>query len=722
MPNLIIGHTTDKSVKVWVRGERKFNVARILLFDPTKPNEKNEVKVFLKRSTDFTAAVEFPSCLNNGNPKVEIEPNKHYQVSASFSPRTWWGGRLLWGEIDAPAGRFQAFPGANEDTPFSFLLGSCNLSIVKVNDLLGLILTAAGELAAFRSLEPVPHGWFRSIRWLGRKILGFVKVIPTFLVWTVTRFKQYGAPLLSSPFTSLCATIDTSRIVFKHGDVEPPIGTKVTGLKSNATGIVVSVPKTVEGSWRNDTKGNAVGELILGEVKGEFSTGENLLYRAKNEDCSVVCLLCPPNPAFMIHAGDQIYFDFPFRYANPNVKKYYRAYREAWFADAWAQYFLAQCPHYMTLDDHEITDDFATDFDLPERTERKGVFFRLLTRIFTAGKQPRRPEDYSAPALQAYRNYVHVRHPGSSVGNISKKNNEHGNTKKQDKKHSYFYDFSYGKVKFFVFDTRTERKSKGDPQANPPHMISTEQLESFRTWLGSEKLPKEKEDKTLRFVVSSVPFVAEVRSSSDVYRSSDDEKPNKRSTDKWAGEPYRAQRETIIRAIKKANIRNLIFLVGDMHCCYHATMQIGDLDKRITVHELAGGPIYQLRLGKRENFISEFKTVIDAADPSDPKNKNSSNKKASRDEELGDSEKEHRKGRDGKTCIPLKVRLEQLHDGASGVMQITVIPQTTHDENFRTASYRVDWRVIRTIPGATSTHVDEALPPKPPMSGSIALD
>ena len=39
-------------------------------------------------------------------------------------------------------------------------------------------------------------------------------------------------------------------------------------------------------------------------------------------------------PRFMIHAGDQIYFDFPFSGRPPALAEYRRTYRQTWFEDS----------------------------------------------------------------------------------------------------------------------------------------------------------------------------------------------------------------------------------------------------------------------------------------------------------------------------------------------------------------------------------------------------
>jgi hypothetical protein len=56
----------------------------------------------------------------------------------------------------------------------------------------------------------------------------------------------------------------------------------------------------------------------------------------------------------------------------------------------------------------------------------------------------------------------------------------------------------------------------------------------------------------------------------------------------------------------------LIFLTGDMHCCYHASMRIATREniaiglhpkyESLVVHELAGGPVNQLQLANAAEF------------------------------------------------------------------------------------------------------------------------
>ena len=70
-------------------------------------------------------------------------------------------------------------------------------------------------------------------------------------------------------------------------------------------------------------------------------------------------------PSFFLHAGDQIYYDFPDVDREPDRNEYRVAYREALFYDVANRHLLSHWPQYMTLDDHEIADQYAQDFNPP---------------------------------------------------------------------------------------------------------------------------------------------------------------------------------------------------------------------------------------------------------------------------------------------------------------------------------------------------------------------
>lgn len=237
---------------------------------------------------------------------------------------------------------------------------------------------------------------------------------------------------------------------------------------------------------------------------------------------------------FMIHCGDQIYADLPSMPLVPDLAFYRRQYQEAWKRPATAR-VLASLPHYMIMDDHEIFDGFANDESFVGRPSQ-GV---------------------RDVALAAYREYQHSHNPQSFPPP------------------ALYYSFSYGGAEFFVLDVRSERYRRNGAQ-----MISTLQMKRFQEWLVRHAArPK--------LVVSSIPFVSEVRDAND----------------KWCGDPFRPQREEIIDFLAANGIHGVVFLTGDMHCSYHATLAATAASgARLTVHELMASPINQFASGQHAFF------------------------------------------------------------------------------------------------------------------------
>ena len=169
---------------------------------------------------------------------------------------------------------------------------------------------------------------------------------------------------------------------------------------------------------------------------------------------------------FMIHCGDQIYYDIPNPLKLPDINEYRAKYVDAWGESRPTRKFLTRLPHYMIMDDHEITDNFAND--KPWHTS---------------------PELYRDISMKVYREFVHIRQP-----------NSYG-------RQALYYRFSYGSTQFFVLDCRTERY---EHSVTNKRMISNNQMSQFKKWLLKHK-------DQLKFVVSSVPFVGELTTKIDTW-------------------------------------------------------------------------------------------------------------------------------------------------------------------------------------------------------------
>lgn len=247
-------------------------------------------------------------------------------------------------------------------------------------------------------------------------------------------------------------------------------------------------------------------------------------------------------PAFTVHCGDQIYYDIPYANKPPAIEEYRAKYVDAWGDSRPTRQFLTTCPQYMVMDDHEITNDFANDMRSP-----------------SGAATPRQYRDIS---MKVYREFVHLRQP-----------NDFG-------RQALYYTFNYGKAQFFVLDTRTERYTGSGGLES--QLIGDDQMLALLHWLDAHKTKP-------KFIVSSVPFVTEIR----------------HDNDKWCAAPFKAQREHIIRHVHDKNIESIVFLTGDMHNSYHATMEIRSNRRRVMVHELMSSPINQLQKSGYNSYESD---------------------------------------------------------------------------------------------------------------------
>ena len=307
----------------------------------------------------------------------------------------------------------------------------------------------------------------------------------------------------------------------------------------------------------------ALHRVDFGHCRGTFTTFPApltevpLTFLVGSCNLHSIGFLSPPDPAFMtllsiadqekphfmMHCGDLIYYDIPLPHKAPDIEEYRQKYLDAWGDCRPARKFLTQLPHYMILDDHEIVNNFANDMD----------------GLHLSGSV----ETYRSMGVKVYREFVHIHNP-QTYGN-----------------QALYYTFSYGDIDFFVMDTRTERfvnAGRGETR-----MVSSTQLQALLDWLLVHR-------EQVKFIVSSVPFVGEVRNSDD----------------KWCSALFRDQRERILRHLLEHDIMGVTFLTGDMHTSYHGTMEIKSHDgnKSITIHELMSSPINQLDKQTIDNYVT----------------------------------------------------------------------------------------------------------------------
>lgn len=249
---------------------------------------------------------------------------------------------------------------------------------------------------------------------------------------------------------------------------------------------------------------------------------------------------------FMLHVGDQIYYDVPFPQKPPHIGEYRDKYHDAWGDSKPTRKVLGMLPNYMMLDDHEIVNNFANNRPHP---------FGPMEFVRDV-------------ALKVYREFQFIHSPRTYGID------------------SLYYHFNYGKYRFFALDTRSERYIAKDGKAG--EMIGPQQMKRFQAWLKKNK-------EAVKFVVTSVPFVGEVR----------------KSEDKWCGEDFNGQREVLIEFLVRNGIGKLVFLTGDMHNSYHASMKVRtEKGDELVIHELMSSPINQLGKKKIDAYVTPKKRVI----------------------------------------------------------------------------------------------------------------
>lgn len=229
--------------------------------------------------------------------------------------------------------------------------------------------------------------------------------------------------------------------------------------------------------------------------------------------------------------GDQIYADdLNIIAPDKTFDEYCKRYQET-FSQPYLRKLMGKVPTYMTLDDHEIENNW------PKSASSKDL----------KTKYPN--------AMRAYSAYQQAHSPLM----------QHDVSNKLIRRHTaHHYTFSDGCCEFFVTDTRTERNEKAGK------IMSDAQHNQLLKWLRSA--PEE----SVKFIATSVPFFPDI---------ADD------TSDKWGG--YLAQRDIIIDHIRHRGIRKVVFLSGDVHCSFNATIDVSDSDDTpLNVHSIVSSPFY----------------------------------------------------------------------------------------------------------------------------------
>src|SRR5690606_14849155 len=156
-------------------------------------------------------------------------------------------------------GRFRTTPEPNAaeqstspNAPaFTFLLGSCNLSSIRVANLLALVAGFAGLVATKKALLRTDHAPFRPPA-IWRRALSCIAALLLSFVYKRTAFRQPPPHQLVSPFLRLSALFATRDVTFVEGQARPRIGAFVVGEQSRALGAVLFDAIVEKGAWASD--------------------------------------------------------------------------------------------------------------------------------------------------------------------------------------------------------------------------------------------------------------------------------------------------------------------------------------------------------------------------------------------------------------------------------------------------------------------------------------
>jgi len=217
----------------------------------------------------------------------------------------------------------------------------------------------------------------------------------------------------------------------------------------------------------------------------------------------------------LLMIGDQIYADdLNFLSSTDHIDEFYSRYRDA-FSQPYIRKLMSRVSTYMTLDDHEIEDNW------PSNSSNRDLMVK-----------------YPA-AIHAYQTYQMSHSPILSLDN----------SKLAGAPKKFYYCFSDGCCDFFVTDSRTERDTDAE------EMLGPEQMDDLLKWLQNDS-------GHVKFIVTSVPFFPDIKT---------DIKNGK--GDKWSA--YLKQRDEIIEHIRSHQLKKVVFLSGDVHCSMAAELDIG---------------------------------------------------------------------------------------------------------------------------------------------------
>ncbi len=207
--------------------------------------------------------------------------------------------------------------------------------------------------------------------------------------------------------------------------------------------------------------------------------------------------------AFLMMQGDQVYAD-EWKYNGVGhvavtLDEYRQVYLKTW-SDPDLKELLANVPVFMTLDDHEVDNDWRWE-DSSREIARVPWYTRTIRRMAGRPLHERRiPRQRIRAALQAYWKHQGMHAPNTLLPMERREGIGDFNLTEGDAA-SLAYTFYYGAAAFFVMDTRIRRIHNRKTQI----VLGEAQKKILKEWLLDVK-----DVYPLKFLVSSSAFLFEM--------------------------------------------------------------------------------------------------------------------------------------------------------------------------------------------------------------------
>lgn len=257
-------------------------------------------------------------------------------------------------------------------------------------------------------------------------------------------------------------------------------------------------------------------------------------------------------PSLVVMCGDQIYADALHRSIPVSLADTHAEFTERYqsaFGSSNMRRLLRHVPTYMTLDDHEIEDNWSQDrIGKPNK--------KLLFNV----------------AIGAYMSYQWSHSPRNYGRRL-------------------YYSFVASGYPFFALDTRTQRYIDDVPDTlSDNHLLGRpsldpdepSQLDVLCTWLVDQQ--RDRGD-VPKFIVSSSVFAP-----NPVFAMSGASVAHLEKSDSWPAFPN--TRRTLLEAIVDHGVQNVVFLSGDVHCASVAQLHFRGCGEHLRAFSIVSSAFY----------------------------------------------------------------------------------------------------------------------------------